>query len=91
MPKIKIVCDRCGSEDVRRDACASWNTDTQDWELASTYDSFSCDDCDDECGVEEIEIPDEAPVNPAEVYIVLTSAISLTKVLVDATETVPPA
>ena len=35
-PKIRIVCSHCHSESVTRDANASWNPDTQDWELEAT-------------------------------------------------------
>ena len=52
-PKTKPVCPRCGSP-VRADALAEWNVETQQYELAATYDDHSCtnDDGDDPCGWE---------------------------------------
>jgi hypothetical protein len=54
--KIKIVCSNCGSEDVRRDADASWNEETQEWELLCVYDNATCEDCEGETSLKEIEI-----------------------------------
>lgn len=42
---IKIVCSNCGSSDVLRDAWASWNTQTQQWELENVFDEAWCDNC----------------------------------------------
>jgi hypothetical protein len=54
--RFKQVCETCGSENVKVDAWAVWDTDTQQWELQSTYDHAYCDDCAGECHVEEVEI-----------------------------------
>jgi hypothetical protein len=43
-----FVCATCGSENVRRDAWAEWDTDSQQWELASIYDHAFCFACDAE-------------------------------------------
>lgn len=43
--KINIICADCGSEEVRRDAWVSWNTETQEWELCSVFDESYCEDC----------------------------------------------
>lgn len=52
MSKIRMVCPECGDkENVVKDAYASWNIDTQEWVLHSTYESFDCK----ACGAEEIE------------------------------------
>ena len=54
--KQKPVCNRCGSSDVLADAYASWNMETQDWELASTFDKGSyCEACDGETRLEWID------------------------------------
>lgn len=55
--KIKMVCYRCGSDDVIADAYATWNVKEQRWELESTYDKGSyCNSCNDETRIEEEEI-----------------------------------
>ena len=53
-PKIRIVCSHCRSESVTRDANASWNPDTQDWELEGIMDAAYCNDCGGECSLEEV-------------------------------------
>ncbi len=53
--KICIVCETCGSFDIRRDAWAAYNEDTQQWELDATYDDAFCIDCDAACDLLEIE------------------------------------
>lgn len=59
MTKIIMVCRRCGSADVGADASARWNTDTQEWELTSTYDKgSSCEVCEGECRIEEMPLED---------------------------------
>lgn len=48
MPRIAFRCPSCGSEeDVVRDAYASWNVDTQEWELSGVQDNFACNECGD--------------------------------------------
>lgn len=56
--KIKIVCSRCGSDDVRRDADAAWNVETQAWEIVTVYDNATCEYCGGETILTEIEIKD---------------------------------
>ena len=53
-PKIRIVCSHCRSESVTRDANASWNPDTQGWELEGVMDAAYCNDCGGECSLEEV-------------------------------------
>lgn len=43
--KITICCGRCRSSDVRRDAYAEWNAETQDWVLCDVYDHGFCNAC----------------------------------------------
>lgn len=50
-PKIKFACEYCGSDNVTCDASASWNIETQQWELCSEYDNTDCQECQGECGV----------------------------------------
>ena len=57
MPRIKIVCRECGSEDVLSDAYAAWNRRAQRWELVDTFDKGAhCNACDGETRLDEIEI-----------------------------------
>ena len=53
MPKVKMVCTTCGSDDVVRDAWAAWDKDTQAWELHSIYDNAFCNTCSGETTIEE--------------------------------------
>lgn len=50
---ITVHCATCGSEDVHRDAFASWNPETQEWELAAVYDSATCQTCDNDTTLTE--------------------------------------
>lgn len=42
---VRIVCPKCGSENVHKDAAAAWNAEAQAWELSSVHDSETCNDC----------------------------------------------
>ncbi len=42
---IEIICSVCGSDDVVRDAWAAWDTDRQEWVLASVFDDAFCEAC----------------------------------------------
>lgn len=56
--KVKPVCSECGSDDVRADAYAAWNTEVQDWELTQTFDKGSvCESCGGGCSFEWVELP----------------------------------
>lgn len=52
--KTKPICTHCGSPDIICDAYAEWDSETQSWVLASTYDDTHCRDCDGECSTEWI-------------------------------------
>jgi hypothetical protein len=55
--KVQIVCGTCGSADVRADAYAAWNTETQEWELTATFDKGSvCEVCEGETRTEEVPL-----------------------------------
>jgi predicted RNA-binding Zn-ribbon protein involved in translation (DUF1610 family) len=64
MPKIKIVCSKCGGDTILRDAYAYWDVETQQWALSSIYraDAFLCSSCgNDACD----EVPaDDEPETP---------------------------
>jgi hypothetical protein len=52
--KVKMVCSQCGSDEVRADAYAEWDVESQSWELAQTFDKGAhCDKCDAETRLEE--------------------------------------
>jgi DnaJ-class molecular chaperone len=42
---ITMICAVCGSDDVRRDADASWNPELQQWDLCAVYDNATCEQC----------------------------------------------
>lgn len=43
------VCKTCGSEEVSKDALASYNKELEKWELVTTYDKPNfCEKCDGE-------------------------------------------
>lgn len=52
---IKMVCDTCGGENVKRDAWAEWSTELQMWEIGELFDHAHCDDCQGSCHIEERE------------------------------------
>ena len=65
-----MVCARCGSEDVLRDAWSEWSTENQAWELGTVFDRAHCNACDGECTIEARAIstgydpePDDGPTD----------------------------
>ncbi|MBC8315250.1 MAG: hypothetical protein H8E51_07080 [Bacteroidetes bacterium] len=54
--KIQIICAKCGSDDVMKDAWAEWSVETQNWILHSVYDNTWCEKCEENCKVIEITI-----------------------------------
>lgn len=54
--RMKVVCSRCGGDNVMRDAWAVWDTENQDWELGAVFDQGFCDDCDGEATLKEVPI-----------------------------------
>ena len=47
----RMVCAECGSENVKVDAWASWNSELANWEVESTQDAGWCDQCEGETRV----------------------------------------
>lgn len=45
MTKVRLCCPDCGSTDIVRDATATWNEDTQDWECSGVQDAMTCHEC----------------------------------------------
>ena len=56
--KIQIVCSTCGSANVRRDAWAEWQPETQEWVLGSVFDNGDCEVCEGESRLEEVAFED---------------------------------
>ena len=46
--KIKLICPKCGSDNVWKDAIAYWSPEKQEWKLQATYDQMGCSDCGEE-------------------------------------------
>ena len=62
MPTIRytdIVCGFCGSNDVRRDANATWDKYTSRWELSAVFDNATCETCGGETRLSEVEVEEE--------------------------------
>jgi hypothetical protein len=53
---IQIVCSTCGSQNVRRDAYAEWDTASQRWQLAAVFDQGYCEECGGESSLKEVLI-----------------------------------
>ena len=56
---ITIVCNRCGSDDVMRDAYAVWSIEDQEWVTHSTYDHAYCYNCDGDTSLIEKELTND--------------------------------
>ena len=54
--KIQMCCSTCGSNDVRRDADAVWNSLTQEWELNAVFDNATCEACGGETHIREVDL-----------------------------------
>ncbi|WP_305097880.1 hypothetical protein [Croceibacterium aestuarii] len=52
-PKVRMVCEDCGSEEVTRDAWAEWNVDMQHWQLGAVFDYAYCHRCQANAHIEE--------------------------------------
>lgn len=52
--RVHMICKKCGSQDVRKDAYAEWCPDNGDWVLHSTYDHCICEWCENESDLQEI-------------------------------------
>jgi hypothetical protein len=46
------VCSNCQSDDVISHAVAQWSNESQEWQLANTFDQPAhCNDCSGPCGI----------------------------------------
>ena len=55
-PKLRMVCEKCGSTHVTRDAWAEWDEDEQDWVLAAVFDYAFCHDCQRDAHIDEQQL-----------------------------------
>lgn len=53
---IRIICSQCGSDDVKRDAWATWDEDAQQWVLDNVFDEAWCDACEGSTSLEEEQL-----------------------------------
>lgn len=42
---IKLLCPHCLSDDIARDAAATWDVDRGEWVMAGTHDDMTCQQC----------------------------------------------
>lgn len=54
IPRIRIVCGECRSENVSRDAWSEWDLESQSWILRCVFDDAYCHDCDKEMSLDEV-------------------------------------
>lgn len=45
MKTYKMICGKCGSEDVTTDALATWDVGGQRWEVSNPLDNGDCNTC----------------------------------------------
>ena len=56
MPKVRMACGTCGSENVSRDAWGDWDVAAQDWVLWTVFDHAHCHVCDGETRIAELPL-----------------------------------
>lgn len=55
---VKMVCNKCGSENVSNDALVRWSVRAQDWQISAVLDNATCEECgNDGSVINEVEIP----------------------------------
>lgn len=64
MTKRLMKCANCLGTDVRKDAWASWNSETDEWELSAVFDENWCEECEMSCDIVQDELEDPAPAVP---------------------------
>lgn len=53
--RCAMVCSRCGSDDLSRDAWADWDIGKQAWVLRCAFDYAHCHKCDGETSIMEVD------------------------------------
>lgn len=51
MPHHTMTCSHCGSDEVVRDAWASWDSSTEQWVLDNVFDYAYCTNCEGDCRI----------------------------------------
>jgi len=51
-------CSHCESEEVKLDAWAAWDVETQQWVLDNVFDAAWCNECEGECTIVDNEVED---------------------------------
>ena len=55
--KVAMVCSECGSTEVLADAYAEWDTEAQDWAVASTFEKGAhCAECDGDTRIDAVPL-----------------------------------
>lgn len=52
---IHMICGKCGSDNVRADAYAAWDSEEGDWVLHSVYDARHCENCEGPASLIEVD------------------------------------
>lgn len=60
---VEIVCGKCGSDNVSRDAWGDWDVAAQQWVLRTVFDYAYCHRCDCETRLIERELSEPPPSN----------------------------
>jgi len=48
-PSVQFHCKKCGSDDLKWDAWAKWDNESQQMQLAEHYDHCECNNCEEKC------------------------------------------
>jgi hypothetical protein len=51
--RLRMICERCGSTQVTRDAWAEWREEAQEWVLGMVFDHAFCHACEKKTRVAE--------------------------------------
>jgi len=78
MARIVMVCEKCGSPNIVRDAWANWSVETQEWVLGNTFDHCECEDCEGETHVSEIDLDIEYPETAYREAMDLVTEVTMT-------------
>jgi ribosomal protein S27AE len=57
-PQLRMVCGKCGSDEVTRDAWAEWNVEAQGWGLGAVFEQAFCHRCQASTRIVEAPLPD---------------------------------
>lgn len=49
-----LRCTKCKSTNIRQNADCQQDEQTGEWEVVTFFDTFTCEECEGECSVEEV-------------------------------------